>query len=250
MNKESYSKRLADAMKCDAGKIATPKSSAGFIYNLFKTYNSIGSGDDFTASIEYAKGRSISYKAGEPNLLFTEDTPVYHKGEYRKPYFRYGRGYYTLNCYTINSSVLKFLLANEDQLADYVSDRRLQINHMVIGLGYNNRTYEDVPYEPLFQAEVAENLEMISNRLNRLHGLFVHACKLEGYRISALDIPKYEEAFSKVLGMSPEYNFSVEEFTGAVAIMKPRKKASVVEFVNNQSGFTGRVDFTEFIKMT
>ena len=247
MNKESYSKRLADAIKCDAGKNPTPKSSAGFLYNLFKTYNSIGSGDDFTASIEYAKGRSISYKAGEPNLLFTEDTPVSHKGEYRKPYFRYGRGYYTLNCSTINSSVLKFLLANEDQLADYVSDRKLQINHMVIGLGYNNRTYEDVPYEPLFQAEVAENLEMISNRLNRLHGLFVHACKLEGYRISALDIPKYEEAFSKVLGMSPEYDFSVEEFTGAVALMKQSKKADVVEFVNNQAGFTGRVDYTEFI---
>lgn len=247
MNKESYSKRIADAIKCDAGMSTTPKNSAGFIYNLFKTYNSIGSGDDFTASVEYAKGRSISYKAGEPNLLFTEDTPVSHKGEYRKPYFRYGRGYYTLNCSTINSSVLKFLLANADQLADYVSDRRLQINHMVIGLGYNNRTYEEVPYEPLYPAEIAENLEMISNRLNRLHGLFVHACKLEGYRISALDIPKYEEAFSKVLGMLPACDFSVEEFTGAVAIMKPSKKSDIVEFVNNQAGYTGRVDYTEFV---
>lgn len=250
MKKETYAKRIADALKCDAGVNKTPKSSAGFIYNLFKTYNSIGSGDDFTASVEYSKGRSISYKAGEPNLLFIEDTPVSHKGEYRMPYFRYGRGYYTLNCSTINSSVLKFLLANEDQLADYVSDRRLQINHMVIGYGCNNRTYEDVPYEPLYQAEIAENLEMISTRLNRLHGMFVHACNLEGYRISALDIPKYEEAFSKVLGMSPEYNFSVEEFSGAVAIMKPRKKADVVEFVNNQSGFNGRVDYTEFINLT
>lgn len=245
MNKKSYTTKIADSIRLNAGRIPTPRNAFASILmqKLFEETYSTSFGDRY--SIEYdfndAKhcGIKLEYRDGDPLLYFD--------GESRVPAFRYGRGYHLIDNRTFNTSTLKYFLKNPDDVPVYLGDRGLEVNHMVVGYGLSFRDYERQSYQPIFEAEVSDNLELITRSLNALHGSFVHACRLEGYRISVYDIPAFEAIVAEELKMRPEYDIKADEFFGIIASLPARRKAKLVEEVNQQAGFVGRTDFTEFL---